>query len=193
MLKKFLLAGAVLLVIFIAFVFLYNPIEKGKEKRDRLRVADIDNLKKAVDFYITKNAKTGAPLCENCALGVDVFSYRSITVGSTKTKEIKSQVVNNHGWVPLDLSLNMSLYETPLQLLPLDPLELTLTVRQRLPIISSSFPLEKEDYVYTFTPGADGKFKFTAKMESKTGLEKAKNDGGTLEDRYEVGELSLKP
>jgi len=189
---------AVLVFLFVAtsfFVFFYKPFEKAKEARDKQRINDLKSIKKAIDFYITKNASVGAPLCEGCALGKDVFAYRNINIklASASVKVKNSRFVNGTGWIPIDFSLNAPLYQTPLELLPVDPLEATFPVRQRLPLVKSFFPEEKEDFVYTFTPGFEGKYKLTAKMESKKGLEKAGSDGGTVVDRYEIGELSLAP
>ena len=92
-----------------------------------------------------------------------------------------------------DVSANVKLGETPLLLLPVDPLEKGYRVRQNFPLISMFFS-SPEDFVYTFTAGKEGKYKLTAKMESNVGLEKAKDDGGNLDERLEVGsDLKLKP
>ncbi len=193
MVIKVLAGIAVVIVVILTFIFLYNPLEKNRQHRDQRRVADLRQLKKAIDFYITKNAKALPPLCQNCAIGSDVFAFREIKLTNATVKVINKRFVNSHGWVPLDLSINAKLFGTPLNLLPIDPLEETFPIRQKLPIINGFFPSEKEDFVYTFTPGENGKYKLTAKMESETGLEEAKSDGGSLADRYEIGELSLVP
>lgn len=194
MVKKVLLGVFLLLIIATIAIVALNPIEKAKEDRDQQRVADLTKLKKALDFYISKNAKSGSPLCNKCALGTDVFSYRKIEVETVVAKGVESQFVNATGWIPVDFSLNAGLGKTPLNLLPIDPLEASYPTRQKLPLINSQFPPEKEAFVYTYTAGLEGKYKLTARMESKKGKDQAANDGGTLTDRLEIGNnLKLKP
>ena len=196
-LSKFLPVLVIGLVFVAAFIFLLNPSERSKQGRDQQRITDLENLKKALDYYLTKNAKVGPDnekiLCSDCNLAGDVFSYRSIDLGGVKTKERHGRYVNGTGWIPIDFSANMRLGETPISILPVDPAEKGYSIRTTFPIVGL-FYNRTEDFVYTFRPAKNGKYKLTAKMESETGLEKAKDDGGTLEDRFEVGsDLKLKP
>ena len=196
-LNKLLLLPLLAILVVALFIFLINPRELSKQARDERRVADLEKLQRALDFYLTKNAKVVADkskiLCPDCSSGQDVFSYRSIVVAGITTKERARQYVNSTGWVPVDFSANVKLGETPLLLLPVDPLEKGYRVRQNFPLISMFFS-SPEDFVYTFTAGKEGKYKLTAKMESNVGLEKAKDDGGNLDERLEVGsDLKLKP
>ncbi len=193
MLTKVLIVLTLLIVVILGIFFLLNPLEKAREQRDKQRVSDLKELKKAIDFYITKNAKSLSPLCQGCNLNKDVFAYRSLKLSEGNLIVVNQRYVNSHGWIPVDLSLSVDLFHTPLKLLPVDPLEETYPVRQKLPFINSFFPKEKEEFVYTYTPGENGSYKLTAKMESKTGLEEASSDGGRLVDRYEIGELRLVP
>lgn len=193
MLIKVLVVLAILIMIVLGVFLIFNPLEKNREKRDQRRVSDLSELKKALDFYITKNAKSLSPLCQSCTVGSDVFVYREIKLSKGNVKVIAQRYVNSHGWVPVDLSINAGLFHTPLKILPIDPLEETFSVRQKLPVIKDLFPKEEEDFVYTYTPGENGKYKLTAKMESKRGLEDASSDGGSIVDRYELGELGLAP
>lgn len=194
MIKKLAVVALILFAVGAVFVVIYNPVERLKESRDRKRAADLEKLKKALDFYISKNAKTGASLCDNCQLGESIYSYRQIKFDTKITQVSHTQFVNGTGWIPVDFSLNINHGETPLTLLPIDPLEETYPVRQKLPILKDSFTPEIEDFVYTFTPGEPGKYKLTAKMESKKGLAQAGDDGGNLESRLEVGsDLKLAP
>ncbi len=199
MLKKLLLFTFAILVILTIGIVVFNPIERMRESRDTTRVNDLTSIKKAIDIYINNNAKDIAAnpglLCSNCSVGKEVFSYRSIklivSVSDTglTTVEKHSLYVNATGWLPLDLARNARLGQTPLKVLPLDPLEKGYSIRTKLPFFS-----KEENFVYTYTAGIDNKYKLTAKLESKKGLEKAKNDGGTLDDRIEVGtDLTLKP
>src|SRR3989304_8603081 len=168
-LPKFLLALAIVFVSVIVVLFLLNPSEKAKQARDQQRINDLQNLRKALDYFLTKNAKTSADteklLCTDCDLAKDVFSYRAIELNGIKTKERHGRFVNGTGWIPIDFSANMKLGETPLKLLPVDPLEKGRSVRKTFPIISLFFT-NNEDFVYTFTPSKNGKYKLTAKMES---------------------------
>ena len=196
-LPKFLPLLGIVMVFAVVGFFLLNPAERSKQTRDQQRVTDLQELKKALDFFLTKNAKISSDteklLCTDCDLTKDVFSYRSIEIDSLTTKERHGRFVNGTGWIPIDFSANMKLGETPLKLLPVDPLEKGYNIRKTFPVVNLFFS-NNEGFVYTFTPGKSGKYKLTAKMESKTGLEKAKDDGGTLDDRLEIGsDLSLRP
>jgi hypothetical protein len=203
MLKKLLLITFALLVILAIGFVVFNPLERMRESRDTQRINDLTSLKKAIDTYISNNAKdiaaNPALLCSSCSSGKEVFSYRKIKVSATfpsvsdtsytTTVEKQKLYVNATGWVPLDLARNARLGQTPLKILPLDPLEKGYSIRTKLPFFSN-----EEDFVYTFTAGIDNKYKLTAKLESKKGLEKAKSDGGTLENRIEVGtDITLRP
>lgn len=193
MLKKVLIVLILLIILGVTLFFVFNPLEKMREARDTSRIDDLTALKKAIDKYIANNAKNIAAnsnlLCDSCSDLNLIYSFRKINLGSSTTTEKQSLYVNGTGWVPLDLSLNSRIGQTPLQLLPLDPLEKGYNIRTRLPFFSKS-----EDFVYTFTAGGSNKYKLTAKMESKKGLEKAKNDDGSIDDRIEIGtDLTLKP
>ncbi len=191
---------SVLVICFVAVVisvFLLNPSDRAKQTRDQQRITDLEQLKKALDYFLTKNAKTSSDtekiLCTDCDLARDVFSYRKLELAGIETKERHGRYVNGTGWIPIDFSANMRIGETPLSLLPIDPLEKGYSIRKTFPIVSL-FSTNNEDYIYTFRPAKNGKYKLTAKLESKTGLEKAKDDGGTLDDRFEIGsDLDLKP
>ena len=193
MLKKLLLITLALLVILAIGFVVFNPLERMRESRDTERINDLTSLKKAIDTYISNNAKdiaaTSGLLCSSCSSGKEVFSYRLVKINGTKTVEKQKLFVNATGWVPLDLARNSRLGQTPLKILPLDPLEKGYTIRTKLPFFSKD-----EDFVYTFTAGIDNKYKLTAKLVSKKGLEKAESDGGSLENRIEVGtDLTLRP
>lgn len=176
--------GFSLLIIFVLLfvvvllgsvgIYLINPLEKLREDRDRKRISQLDELQKAVKLYL-RNNPSEARLCDNCSLGQTVFAHQGVRIGASEALVINSQSVGGPGWVPIDLSLNAGIGRTPLLTLPIDP-------------------LNKDPFVYTFTPGQDGKFKITASFESKALLAKMATDGGTRVDRYEIGtDLSLVP
>lgn len=199
MLKKVLIVLILLIILGLALFFVFDPLERMREARDTTRVNDLTSIKKAIDIYINNNAKDIAAnpglLCSNCSVGKEVFSYRSIklivSVSDTGLTTVEKQklYVNATGWLPLDLARNARIGQTPLKILPLDPLEKGYSIRSKLPFFS-----KEENFVYTYTAGIDNKYKLTAKLESKKGLEKAKNDGGGIVDRIEIGtDLTLKP
>lgn len=193
MLSKTALIVTIALVLLVGVFLIFNPLERLRETRDALRVKDLTSLKSAVDTYINNNAKeiaaSSALLCSGCSAGNQAFSYRKITLGNISTIEKKLNFVNGTGWIPLDLAKNAKLGQTPLQILPTDPLEKGFQVRTKLPIFTTS-----EDFVYVYTAGIDNKYKISAKMESQKGLDKASHDGGSASDRLEVGtDLSLLP
>ncbi len=193
MFKKLLLFLLIAVVVLLGAFFLINPIEKMRESRDAVRIADLTKLKFAVDTYISNNAREiaakGGPLCSKCEAGSEFFSYRKISVLGVDSIEKQAIYVNATAWLPLDLSLNSRINQTPLKTLPLDPLEKGYAIRTKLPFFNA-----EEDFVYSYTAGIGDKYKLTAKMESKKGLENAKTDNGTIPDRIEMGtDLTLKP
>lgn len=194
MVKKIIIGLVIIGVIGIIAWILFDPLEKLREVRDDQRISDLAKLKKAIDLYINNNAKDIAAkaslLCTNCKTGQEIFSFRSVELpGGSESTARHSTYINATGWVPLDLTLNAKIGQTPLKLLPIDPLEKGFLLRTKLPFLK-----RQENFVYTYSAGLADKYKLTAKMESEKGLEKAKNDGGILDDRFELGtDLSLKP
>lgn len=186
----------VIIIVVTSLVLLTNPIERLREMRDNQRVADLNNLKTAIENYISNNAREIAnnknSFCDICKANT-VYSYREVSLNSDRnTTERKGLYVNSTGWLPLDLSKNAKIGTTHLKLLPLDPSEQAVLIRQKLPLLDI-FGKVDSNLVYTFTAKGD-KYKLTAEMESKKGLEKAKNDSGTDDDRLEIGsDLTLKP
>lgn len=172
------IGGILILAAFSLVVggglYLYNPIERGKESRDQKRVDELSQLSKALKLYLLNNS--GKPsLCDGCSLGKDFFAHSPLSIDGNSAKVVGLTVANSTGWVPVDLSLNADIGKTPLYSLPIDP-------------------LDKAPYVFTFTPGLSGSFKLTAAFESKAFQKKAADDSGTLTDRYEVGtDLKLVP
>lgn len=193
---KTIIIFLVLLTFIIVGSFLLNPAELLREMRDREREKDLETLRAAIETYINNNSAeilVDSNFCPSCEEG-KVYSYSTEPVTpNVSTTARKSIVVNSTGWVPLDFSLNAKLGATPLKILPLDPLEKITLGFSKLPLLNSLAP-KREGFIYTFSATKTGKYKLTAKMESKRGIEKAKNDGGHLNDRLEIGnDLDLKP
>lgn len=196
MFKKVALLLAIIIIIVVSLVLLTDPIERLREARDNQRAADLNNLRLAVENYISNNAREIAAnknsFCEICKDNT-VYSYHEVNLDSGgKTTERSGLYVNSTGWLPLDLAKNAKIGTTSLKLLPIDSSEQAFLIKQKLSFLDL-FGKTDTSLVYTFTARGD-KYKLTAKMESKKGLAKAKNDGGTVPDRLEIGsDLTLKP
>lgn len=89
--------GLVLILIGVGFWAL-NPIERLKQGRDNRRLADLDNLKEAIDLAVSE----GVPLVKT--MGVPVSSA---SVGATRAAD-------GSGWATMNLS-------TRIDTLPVDP------------------------------------------------------------------------
>lgn len=169
-----LLVLAGLLVLGSGVIYLWNPLERQREARDKKRLEDIEILVKAVSFYLRNNVDNPR-LCESCKLEEDVFSSQTVSLVGSSVTVINSEAVSGSGWVPIDFSLNAGLNKTPILALPADP-------------------KNQDPFVYTFSPAAAGRFKFTARFESNAYQTKMVEDGGKLDDRFEAGtDLSLPP
>ena len=157
-------------------LYLYNPSEKARNKRDDQRITDLEILKKSIDKYLANNDNKSATMCDVCKLDSDIFAAQSITLKSTNSaKVIDSIAVNVTGWIPIDFSLNAKINKTPISELPLDP-------------------TNSEPYVYTYSPGKNGVYKLTASLESVKNDSLEADDGGIDDTRYEIGtDLGLPP
>ena len=175
-----LIQGAIGLFIVLSLLgfllYLYNPSEKARQKRDDQRIADLESLKKSIDIYLANNGDESADMCDGCKLDSDIFASQPITLKSTISSiVINSSAVNITGWVPIDFSLNAKINETLVSQLPQDPVNL-------------------DPYVYTYSSGKNGVYKLTAALESAQNDTLEADDGGTDDTRYEVGTgLNLPP
>jgi len=165
----------ILLLIGIGLYF-YDPYEKARLARDKKRVENIQNLKKAIEAYLQNNKLQEISMCDGCSLGKDVFAMSSINLGqSVSARVVGSSAVNITGWIPIDFSLNAKIGQTPIKTLLADPLNL-------------------DPYVYTYTPGPSRTYKLSAALESSQNDSLESNDGGVNDNRYEVGtDLKLPP
>lgn len=93
------------------------------------------------------------------------------SIGVVYTSESSLTRPDGLGWIPVNFKgSGLSLKELPLD------------------------PLNREDYVYTYSTSSRLEYKLTAKFESKAFGQKGAGDGGTDKTRYEVGtNLNLKP
>jgi hypothetical protein len=175
-LVKSLVVVLVIFIVFGGFLYWYDPYERARQSRDEIRIQKLQELDKAIQVYLENNDKTKAPTCYGCGLGKDIFSTAPLDLKDTlKVKDSTSQAVNITGWVPIDFSLNARIGETPIKILPLDP-------------------LNESPYVYTYTPGKNGTYKLSTALESgqNNGIEI--DDAGINDTRYELGnDLQLSP
>lgn len=95
---ELLIALALIFILAGVGVWALNPFERLRQGRDNRRLADLENLRKAVNLAVPE----GVPLTKT--MGVP---SSSASVGAT-------QVVDGTGWLPMDLS---GLLDT----LPVDP------------------------------------------------------------------------
>lgn len=95
---ELLTALALIFILVGVSLWVLNPFERLRQDRDNQRLADMENLRKAVDLAVT----AGVPLAKT--MGVP---SSSASVGAT-------QVVDGAGWLPMDLS-------GLLDALPVDP------------------------------------------------------------------------
>jgi hypothetical protein len=164
------------LFVLAAGLFFYNPSERARLSRDQQRIQDLQSLTKALDGYLKNNLKEKVYMCDGCTLEKTVFASGAISFESSVTiKDSDSSAVNITGWIPIDFSLNAKTGETPILKLPVDPVNVA-------------------PYVFTYSPGKNGFYKLSAALESATNDSLEMDDGGTVEDRYEVGtNLNLPP
>jgi len=91
-----LLVGIFLLFIILgAVLYVYNPNEKARQKRDDQRIVNLESLKKSIDIYLTNNGNESASMCDGCKLDNDVFASQPVTLKSTTALNIIGQPTNN--------------------------------------------------------------------------------------------------
>jgi len=85
---ELLIALGLILILAAVGFWALNPVERLKQGRDNQRLADLENLRKALDLAVSE----GVPLVKT--MGVPASSA---SVGA-------AQVVGGSGWVAMDLS-----------------------------------------------------------------------------------------
>ncbi|MCX6702320.1 MAG: prepilin-type N-terminal cleavage/methylation domain-containing protein [Candidatus Wolfebacteria bacterium] len=184
---ELLIVIGVLAVLATVAVLALNPLELIKQARDSQRMADLGTLNKALAVYQSSGQtnlgtvntvyvsipKNVAADCSDLGLPILPSGW---TYGCVASSTLRNS--NGTGWIPLNFSLVS--YGTPLEKLPVDPINSTTT----------------RNY-YTYTPG--GSWEFTTAMESAKykmggGSDKTSKDGGQYPGLYEEGtNLSLLP
>lgn len=169
---ELLVVIAVVAVLSVAVVVTLNPTELLKQARDSTRISDLVAINKAlgimqaqsgtVAFGDTDTAYISIPDsdagCANLGLGSGYTCAAAAAVQGTA----------GSGWIPVNFSLLGS--ETPLSVLPLDPVNST---------TSGTY--------YLYQVGANGMWKLSATLESVKFAAQAANDGGTNAGRIERG------
>ncbi|MCX6702489.1 MAG: prepilin-type N-terminal cleavage/methylation domain-containing protein [Candidatus Wolfebacteria bacterium] len=183
---ELLIVIGILAVLATIAVLALNPLELVKQARDSQRMADLATLNKALSVYQTSG---------QIDLGSATKVYVSIPANQTNCSDLGLPVlpggwtyscvpsstlrnINGTGWIPLSFSAVS--YGTPLEKLPIDPINTTST----------------RNY-YTYVPG--GSWELATAMEStkyKMGgnSDKTSKDGGSYPGLYEEGtDFSLLP
>lgn len=169
--------GAIVAIIVAALLFL-DPDQFLKEKRDELRMKELNDIKNSLDIYIESATGTISLGPANIVFSsnVGVVRNKNNEIVSLKFDTKNPRATNSMGWLPVNFD---SLYanQSPnakvgdgfsLNALPRDPRNV-------------------DSYVYTFTTDGEGKYKLTTTFESNKYLSKMRDDCGQNQNRYEVG------
>ncbi|MCX6702678.1 MAG: type II secretion system protein, partial [Candidatus Wolfebacteria bacterium] len=184
---ELLIVIGILAVLATVAVLALNPLELIKQARDSQRMADLGTLNKALAVYQSSGQtnlgtvntvyvsipKNVAADCSDLGLPSLPSGWSYACVPSSTLRNI-----NGTGWIPLAFS-SVS-YGTPLEKLPIDPINVTST----------------RNY-YTYVMG--GSWQLATAMESIKykmggGADKTSKDGGQYPGLYEEGtDFSLLP
>jgi prepilin-type N-terminal cleavage/methylation domain-containing protein len=186
-LVEVLIVVAIIAVLTIAILLVLNPMEYLKQSRDAVRLQDIGNLFKTLNYikadspqtyfgesnkvYVSlpdPNINSGTSTCSGINLPSlpNGWQYQCVSKNTL-------QNIDGTGWIPVDFT-RQSIFR--LNKLPIDP---------------------KNDldnyYVYTYDPQSD-KFELGSILESEKYQNLASNDNGDNPNIYESGtNLSLYP
>ncbi|MCX6702374.1 MAG: hypothetical protein NTW60_00685, partial [Candidatus Wolfebacteria bacterium] len=169
----------ILAVLSTVAVVTLSPLELIKQARDSTRMADLATLNKAVAVYqssgqtnlgtvntIYVSIPSNQPNCSDLGLPTPPYGWTYVCVTSSTLRK-----TDGTGWIPLNFSAVS--YGTPLEKLPVDPINATSTYNY-----------------YEYIPG--GSWKILAVLESDKYQSKARLDGGTASQAFEAGtDMSL--
>jgi prepilin-type N-terminal cleavage/methylation domain-containing protein len=164
---------AVFSILFSSFIYIWNSLDIFRKSRDAKRINDLNALDAAIKSILTTN--------ENVFLGEENIIYISLPDNNSNCSSYnlipifspytyRCQTINNYlkidgnGWIPVNFSLGKILNLT---VLPVDP-------------------LNNKDYFYSYQVKG-GRYKLTARFESKSNIPKMVNDNGFEPTLYEVG------
>ena len=176
-LLELLIVIGILAILAAVTVLVINPAEILRKARDSRRIADLDSIYGAINYYVTN---TSSPSIGDTA---KVYAYAhtgltSVTCdGRTSTLTASQAVTSTTGWIPVPLGYLTE--GAPLGAWPIDP----------SPVVSGT---KQNYYVYLPVSTTSYTFEVAANMEStyysKTGTGDVEStDGGALDTVYEKG------
>ena len=195
---------ALVAVIALTVIIVTNPVEVFREARDSQRIADLNQMSRAVSLYVGTASNPFLGVCgdpngngpNNAAFQAKCY-MQPLNLGAnpaparcgprtngggsswpTSTMGT-STLIDGGGWVPVNL--NEAGYGAPLQAWPVDP----------KPSVSTPF-VRDTSYYYSYYCDTNGQWEFDANLESakyaSSGISDAEStDGGSRSDTYEVG------
>jgi len=170
---EILMVLVIISMLFATFFYIWNTMDIFRKSRDSKRINDL--------YAIDTALKTILATESNINLGQENVIYTSLpdsssTCGSYNLVPVFSPFsyhcqppadylkVDGNGWIPVNFTLGKIL---TIAVLPTDP-------------------LNNKDYFYAYQV-KQGRYKLTARFESKTNVLKMTNDGGFEPTLYEVG------
>jgi prepilin-type N-terminal cleavage/methylation domain-containing protein len=184
---ELLVVIGILAILMTVTIIALNPAELLKQSRDASRVSDLAALRAALNLYVSTVASpdmNAADTDADCYLptaGGDCYLSQSSgtcdTAGrSSSTVEVidADTTIDGTGWVPVNFTAISG--GSPLHALPVDP-------------------INNAAYYYTYScNNTDYTYELTADLEStryskngSTDLESNSQDGGNMDNIYEVG------
>ncbi|GIW67338.1 MAG: hypothetical protein KatS3mg096_206 [Candidatus Parcubacteria bacterium] len=160
-------------ILFASFFYIWNTMDIFRKSRDSKRINDLQIIDTALKTILTTE--------KNINLGQENVIYTSLpdsssTCGSYNLIPVyapysyRCQTSDNYlkidgnGWLPVNFTLGKIL---TISVLPIDP-------------------LNNKDYFYAYQVRG-GRYKLSARFESKANINKMANDGGFELTLYEVG------
>jgi prepilin-type N-terminal cleavage/methylation domain-containing protein len=168
-----LIVMGIISILFASFFYIWNTMDIFRKSRDSKRINDLQLLDTALKTLLSTE--------RNINLGEENIIYTSLPDSSStcasynllpiffpysyrcQTSENYLKVDGN-GWLPVNFTLGKIL---TISVLPIDP-------------------LNNKDYFYAYQV-RQGRYKLTARFETKTNISKMSNDGGFEPTLYEVG------
>jgi prepilin-type N-terminal cleavage/methylation domain-containing protein len=170
---EMLVVMGIISILFASFFYIWNTMDIFIKSRDSKRINDLQLLDTALKTLLSteRNINLGeenviytslpdsSSTCGNYNL-LPLFSPYSYRC-QTSQNYLK---VDGDGWLPVNFTLGKIL---TISVLPIDP-------------------LNNKDYFYAYQV-RQGRYKLTARFETKTNISKMANDGGFEPTLYEVG------
>jgi prepilin-type N-terminal cleavage/methylation domain-containing protein len=170
---EILIVLGIVSILFTTFFYIWNTMDIFRKSRDSKRINDLQAIDTALKTILATEG--------NVNLGQENVIYTSLpdsssTCGSYNLVPVFSPFsyhcqpladylkVDGNGWVPVNFTLGKIL---TIAVLPTDP-------------------LNNKDFFYAYQV-KQGRYKLTARFESKTNVLKMANDGGFEPTLYEVG------